>query len=118
MLLPFYESFLYKANFVAHSYYGLALILYSFLFCYLTVISCLNVLNSLFREIVPMFISASRRPAWTDRILHQVLTDAYENVKLSVQQTSYISHPLYTQSDHKPVTADYAIKVKSAVGIL
>ena len=53
----------------------------------------------------------SRRPAWTDRILHQVHPDAYENVKLSVTQSSYDSHPNYTQSDHKPVSADYCVKV-------
>ena len=54
---------------------------------------------------------SSRRPAWTDRILHHVLVHAYEHVQLSVQQSGYAAHQQYTQSDHKPVSADYAIKV-------
>ena len=52
-----------------------------------------------------------RRPAWTDRILHQVHVDAYENVKLGVEQTSYEATRDYTQSDHRPVRANYKIKV-------
>ncbi|XP_047740150.1 phosphatidylinositol 4,5-bisphosphate 5-phosphatase A [Hyalella azteca] len=55
----------------------------------------------------------SRRPAWTDRILHQVLPDAYEHVKLSAEQTSYSALQQYRQSDHKPVIAEYLIKVFS-----
>ncbi|KAK4311833.1 hypothetical protein Pmani_016704 [Petrolisthes manimaculis] len=53
----------------------------------------------------------SRRPAWTDRILYQVHVDAYDNVKLGVEQTGYSAIHSYTQSDHKPVTANYTIKV-------
>lgn len=53
----------------------------------------------------------ARRPAWTDRILYQVHVDAYENLKLSVEQTRYTDVRNYTQSDHKPVVADYKIKV-------
>ncbi|KAF2361418.1 Endonuclease/exonuclease/phosphatase [Trinorchestia longiramus] len=55
----------------------------------------------------------SRRPAWTDRILHKVLPEAYENVTLTAEQTSYTALPHYTQSDHKPVIAEYCIKVFS-----
>ncbi|XP_027219246.1 phosphatidylinositol 4,5-bisphosphate 5-phosphatase A [Penaeus vannamei] len=53
----------------------------------------------------------ARRPAWTDRILHQVHVDAYENVKLGVEQSSYTHSGSYTQSDHKPVKANFRIKV-------
>ncbi|CAL4130176.1 unnamed protein product, partial [Meganyctiphanes norvegica] len=53
----------------------------------------------------------ARRPAWTDRILHQVHVEAYENIKLSVEQTRYTDVRSYTQSDHKPVVSDFKIKV-------
>lgn len=53
----------------------------------------------------------SRRPAWTDRILYQVHVDAYENVKLGVEQLLYSPIEVYTQSDHKPVTTTYKVKV-------
>lgn len=33
------------------------------------------------------------------------------NVNLHIEQKSYQSHPDYTLSDHKPVTADFVIKV-------
>lgn len=52
-----------------------------------------------------------RKPAWTDRILYRVKTDAYKNVALSIEQLSYKSHPGYNISDHKPVTSDFVIKV-------
>lgn len=52
-----------------------------------------------------------RRPAWTDRILHQVHVDAYENVKLGVEQSSYEAVQEYMQSDHRPVRAHYKIKM-------
>nr|XP_029710119.1 phosphatidylinositol 4,5-bisphosphate 5-phosphatase A-like isoform X3 [Aedes albopictus] len=52
-----------------------------------------------------------RRPAWTDRILYAVKENTYRNVKLSVEQTSYKSHPSYSISDHKPVTSEFTIKV-------
>nr|XP_029710116.1 phosphatidylinositol 4,5-bisphosphate 5-phosphatase A-like isoform X1 [Aedes albopictus]XP_029710117.1 phosphatidylinositol 4,5-bisphosphate 5-phosphatase A-like isoform X1 [Aedes albopictus] len=51
-----------------------------------------------------------RRPAWTDRILYAVKENTYRNVKLSVEQTSYKSHPSYSISDHKPVTSEFTIK--------
>ncbi|XP_058836310.1 phosphatidylinositol 4,5-bisphosphate 5-phosphatase A isoform X3 [Topomyia yanbarensis] len=52
-----------------------------------------------------------RRPAWTDRILYAVKENNYRNVKLSVDQTSYKSHPSYNISDHKPVSSEFTIKV-------
>ncbi|XP_055532471.1 phosphatidylinositol 4,5-bisphosphate 5-phosphatase A-like isoform X1 [Wyeomyia smithii] len=51
-----------------------------------------------------------RRPAWTDRILYAVKENNYRNVKLTVEQTSYKSHPSYNISDHKPVTSEFTIK--------
>ncbi|XP_021710315.1 phosphatidylinositol 4,5-bisphosphate 5-phosphatase A isoform X3 [Aedes aegypti] len=52
-----------------------------------------------------------RRPAWTDRILYAVKENNYRNVKLTVEQTSYKSHPSYNISDHKPVTSEFTVKV-------
>ncbi|XP_062563551.1 phosphatidylinositol 4,5-bisphosphate 5-phosphatase A-like isoform X5 [Armigeres subalbatus] len=52
-----------------------------------------------------------RRPAWTDRILYAIKENNYRNVKLTVEQTSYKSHPSYNISDHKPVTSEFTIKV-------
>lgn len=52
-----------------------------------------------------------RRPAWTDRILFRVSPNNYENVTLNVEQKSYQAHSAYTLSDHKPVTAEFVIKV-------
>ncbi|KAG8231620.1 hypothetical protein J437_LFUL010298 [Ladona fulva] len=54
-----------------------------------------------------------RRPSWTDRILYRVNENAYENLTLGAKQLSYKSHPQYLQSDHKPVTAQFEIKVIS-----
>uniref|UniRef100_A0A182Q6W8 Inositol polyphosphate-related phosphatase domain-containing protein n=1 Tax=Anopheles farauti TaxID=69004 RepID=A0A182Q6W8_9DIPT len=51
-----------------------------------------------------------RRPAWTDRILYAVNENNYRNVRLSVEQTSYKSHPSYNISDHKPVTSEFTLK--------
>jgi endonuclease/exonuclease/phosphatase family metal-dependent hydrolase len=52
-----------------------------------------------------------RRPAWCDRILYRVNPDNYENVTLKVDQLSYRHHPSYLLSDHKPVTAEFNIKI-------
>lgn len=52
-----------------------------------------------------------RRPAWTDRILYRVSSNNYENVTLNVEQKSYEAHCNYALSDHKPVTAEFVIKV-------
>ncbi|XP_046992841.1 phosphatidylinositol 4,5-bisphosphate 5-phosphatase A-like [Schistocerca americana] len=54
-----------------------------------------------------------RRPSWTDRILYNVNENAYENMTLEVEQLSYNSFPQYIQSDHKPVKADFLVKVFS-----
>ncbi|XP_044269023.1 phosphatidylinositol 4,5-bisphosphate 5-phosphatase A-like isoform X1 [Tribolium madens] len=52
-----------------------------------------------------------RRPAWCDRILYSVNPHNYENVTLKVDQLSYKHHPSYQLSDHKPVTAEFNIKI-------
>ncbi|XP_054257760.1 inositol polyphosphate 5-phosphatase K-like isoform X2 [Macrosteles quadrilineatus] len=57
--------------------------------------------------------SSSRRLAWTDRVLYKVNKDNYQNVTLSATQTSYNSVESYTISDHKPVYAEFDIKVFS-----
>ncbi|CAB3359842.1 Hypothetical predicted protein [Cloeon dipterum] len=54
-----------------------------------------------------------RRPAWTDRILYKVIPNVYENLTLDCQPASYRSWEKYYQSDHKPVTAEFAVKVIS-----
>ncbi|XP_019878448.1 phosphatidylinositol 4,5-bisphosphate 5-phosphatase A isoform X2 [Aethina tumida] len=54
-----------------------------------------------------------RRPAWCDRILYRVNAKNYENITLNVDQLSYKSHPSYCLSDHKPVSAEFLIKVFS-----
>ncbi|XP_062563541.1 phosphatidylinositol 4,5-bisphosphate 5-phosphatase A-like isoform X2 [Armigeres subalbatus] len=56
-----------------------------------------------------------RRPAWTDRILYAIKENNYRNVKLTVEQTSYKSHPSYNISDHKPVTSEFTIKCRFKV---
>ncbi|XP_012258964.2 inositol polyphosphate 5-phosphatase K [Athalia rosae] len=53
-----------------------------------------------------------RRPSWTDRILYKVNSEVYEGIKLKADQTFYKSHPSYVQSDHKPVTGEFDIKVR------
>lgn len=52
-----------------------------------------------------------RKPAWTDRILYRFTKNAYENVTLDLKQHQYVSHDLYIQSDHKPVSAFFTLKV-------
>src|SRR4051794_37236042 len=52
-----------------------------------------------------------RRPGWPDRILYQVNSNVYDNVKLNLQPLSYKSHMCYRTSDHRPVTASFKIKV-------
>ncbi|XP_066261880.1 phosphatidylinositol 4,5-bisphosphate 5-phosphatase A-like isoform X1 [Euwallacea similis] len=56
-----------------------------------------------------------RRPAWCDRILYCVNSHNYENVTLKVEQLSYKSHPAFVLSDHKPVSADFIIKIPRPV---
>ncbi|XP_064459926.1 uncharacterized protein LOC135370157 isoform X2 [Ornithodoros turicata] len=57
------------------------------------------------------FNYSHRKPAWTDRIMYRFTRDAYENVVLDVKQHHYQSHNLYIQSDHKPVSGSFTIKV-------
>ncbi|CAG9101971.1 unnamed protein product [Plutella xylostella] len=52
-----------------------------------------------------------RKPSWTDRILYKVVANNYENVTLKAEPLSYTHLPHYTVSDHKPVVAQYTIKV-------
>lgn len=54
-----------------------------------------------------------RRPAWCDRILYCVNSNNYENVTLNVEQLSYKSHPNVDLSDHRPVSAEFLIKVSN-----
>lgn len=54
-----------------------------------------------------------RRPSWTDRVLHFVHKNVYENITLQAEQLSYTSVPQYEQSDHKPVISEFTIKVFS-----
>lgn len=52
-----------------------------------------------------------RKPAWTDRVLFRYTKNAYENVTLDLKPHQYVSHDLYIQSDHKPVSAFFTLKV-------
>lgn len=54
-----------------------------------------------------------RRPAWCDRILYRVEEHKYPNIRLSIQQLSYKSHPEYMISDHKPVSSEFIYKVET-----
>ncbi|XP_076338896.1 inositol polyphosphate 5-phosphatase K-like isoform X3 [Tachypleus tridentatus] len=55
----------------------------------------------------------NRRPAWTDRILYHFTQNAYDQVSLDLEQHHYKSYPYYLQSDHKPVSSAFSIKVFS-----
>ncbi|KAJ7742592.1 DNase I-like protein [Mycena metata] len=46
-----------------------------------------------------------RRPAWTDRVLFA------SNAFAPIQQLSYAGHPQITQSDHRPVSAEFRVEV-------
>lgn len=52
-----------------------------------------------------------RKPAWTDRILYRVTKNAYDNLTLSIHQEYYSCHDNYLDSDHKPVSSLFRIKV-------
>ena len=52
-----------------------------------------------------------RRPAWTDRILYKVNANVYENISLEAEQQNYISIQNFSVSDHKPVMANFTVKV-------
>ncbi|XP_059050508.1 inositol polyphosphate 5-phosphatase K-like isoform X2 [Achroia grisella] len=53
-----------------------------------------------------------RKPSWTDRILNKVIANNYENLTLRADLISYHHIPHYTVSDHKPVVAQYNIKIR------
>lgn len=50
-------------------------------------------------------LSHRRKPAWTDRVLHQ------SSPFVPVNQSSYDSHPSITMSDHRPVSAVFLVDV-------
>ncbi|KAL5016599.1 hypothetical protein ScPMuIL_006188 [Solemya velum] len=58
-------------------------------------------------------ISKQRIPAWCDRILSLIHEDSFEDITLSMEQLHYDSHPVYTLSDHKPVTSAWNFEVFS-----
>lgn len=45
-------------------------------------------------------------------MLYKANINAYQNLTLDVKQKSYSSVPDYTVSDHKPVYAEFNIKVR------
>ncbi|XP_022698229.1 phosphatidylinositol 4,5-bisphosphate 5-phosphatase A-like isoform X2 [Varroa jacobsoni] len=55
----------------------------------------------------------TRRPAWTDRILYRCNEDTYQGNKFDITAHEYRSHEDYVQSDHKPVSALFTVKVFS-----
>lgn len=54
-----------------------------------------------------------RRPAWCDRILYKNKNKVLKNCTLQLEQISYKSHPSYKISDHKPVSSEFRIKVRT-----
>ncbi|XP_034951373.1 inositol polyphosphate 5-phosphatase K-like [Chelonus insularis] len=66
-------------------------------------------------ELASQNYDLKRRPSWTDRILYKVNKDAYENITLKAEQLHYKSYPSYTQSDHKPVSGEFQIAIRSYV---
>ncbi|XP_047533359.1 phosphatidylinositol 4,5-bisphosphate 5-phosphatase A-like isoform X1 [Vanessa atalanta] len=55
-----------------------------------------------------------RKPSWTDRILYKVIANNYENITLRADLISYHHIPHYTVSDHKPVVAQFNIKIRTS----
>ncbi|KAF8601327.1 DNase I-like protein [Ceratobasidium sp. AG-I] len=53
---------------------------------------------------------SKRRPAWTDRILYRAAKGKEEAVRMV--EGSYMSHPVISLSDHKPVSADFTVQVE------
>lgn len=60
------------------------------------------------------FFRSSRKPAWTDRILYRCTEEAYRSCRLNLEVENYRSHETYLQSDHKPVSATFTVKVFDA----
>lgn len=50
-----------------------------------------------------------RKPAWCDRILRM------HAPTVDVVPLSYTSHPEITSSDHRPVSAEFELKVSGAI---
>ncbi|XP_077292380.1 inositol polyphosphate 5-phosphatase K-like [Arctopsyche grandis] len=59
-----------------------------------------------------------RKPAWTDRILHKVNPNNYENVTLDAVQLSYNYLRDFKISDHKPVIAEFNIKIRTVSKVI
>lgn len=74
-----------------------------------------NSISSLF----PTPSEKKRKPAWTDRILWRLKRQPHTDSctprqpapHLSLSLRSYISHMMYTISDHKPVTGTFDLEV-------
>ncbi|XP_050350940.1 inositol polyphosphate 5-phosphatase K-like isoform X1 [Nymphalis io] len=58
-----------------------------------------------------------RKPSWTDRILYKVIANNYENITLRADLISYHHIPHYTVSDHKPVVAQFNIKIRCSQSV-
>ncbi|XP_059525179.1 inositol polyphosphate 5-phosphatase K isoform X3 [Myotis daubentonii] len=66
-----------------------------------------------------------RKPAWTDRILWRLKRQPHTDTctprrpapHLSLSLRSYISHMMYTISDHKPVTGTFDLELKPLVSV-
>ncbi|XP_046966100.1 inositol polyphosphate 5-phosphatase K-like isoform X1 [Vanessa cardui] len=58
-----------------------------------------------------------RKPSWTDRILYKVIANNYENITLRADLVSYHHIPHYTVSDHKPVVAQFNIKIRTSYSV-
>ena len=55
-----------------------------------------------------------RKPAWCDRVLWRESPTADQCVKLD----SYVSCESYVNSDHKPIRADFSIRLKVIASLL
>ncbi|CAH2048510.1 unnamed protein product, partial [Iphiclides podalirius] len=58
-----------------------------------------------------------RKPSWTDRILYKVIANNYENITLRADVISYNHLPHYIVSDHKPVVAQFFVKIPCALAL-
>ncbi|CAH0715695.1 unnamed protein product, partial [Brenthis ino] len=55
-----------------------------------------------------------RKPSWTDRVLYKVIANNYENITLRADLISYNHMAHYMVSDHKPVVAQFNIKIRQS----
>ncbi|XP_054989910.1 inositol polyphosphate 5-phosphatase K isoform X3 [Sorex araneus] len=66
-----------------------------------------------------------RKPAWTDRILWRLRRKPQDDPHIpkllapyfSLSQRSYVSHMMYSISDHKPVTGTFDLELKPLVSV-